>query len=86
MNTNNNTPRIADLHFVYVKTKDMKHFMPIDLSSSTIVKNLIFASMIEDKQTNREKLQRIANDNSHLCAVFQMRQNSRVTFQTSIKK
>ena len=83
MITTNSTARIADLHFVYVKTKDMKRFMPIDLSCSTIVKNLIYASMIEDSQQNREKLQRIANDNAHLSAIFQMRQNNRVTFQTA---
>lgn len=82
MNTTNNT-RLSDLHFVYVKTKDMKRFMPIDLSCSAIVKNLIYATMIEDTQQNREKLQRIANDNAHLSAIFQMRQNNRVTFQTA---
>lgn len=36
-------------YILYGKAKDMKRFMPLDLSEGVFVKNIMFASLFNDK-------------------------------------
>ena len=66
----------------YCKFKDESRFQAYDINSGLPVKNLIYASMVENSKENQEKLQRLADLNKDLGLVIQLREKNKVVFQT----
>lgn len=66
----------------YCKFKDESRFQAYDINSGYPVKNLIYATMVENSKENQEKLQRLADLNKDLGLVIQLRDNNKVVFQT----
>lgn len=69
-------------HIIYAKFDGCKSFRAFDIKEGTTVGNLIYASLIEDTEENRQKLQRLADLNRRCHLILQLRRNNRVTFQT----
>lgn len=88
MEINNSQPQmekpatIADMCYVYAKMKWMRTFKAFDLTGGCFAGKLIYASMLDDSEENRIKLQQLANDNATAGWIFQLRKNDNVTFQT----
>lgn len=83
--TENNTQtvtRIAEMCYVYAKMKWMQTFKAFDLDGFFPGK-LIYASLLEDSEENRIKLQKLADDNRQAEFVFQLRKDNKVVFQTT---
>lgn len=78
-----NKARLSDLCFVYAKAKWMQSFKAFDLEGC-FPGNLLYASMLEDNEDNREKLQKLANQNQGQGIQFQLRKDNRVIFQTTL--
>ena len=72
---------LADLCYVYAKSKWMRTFKAFDLDGF-FVGNLIYASMIADNSENRQKLQKTADDYKGQRLAFQLRRNGKVVFET----
>lgn len=72
---------LADLCYVYAKSKWMRTFKAFDLDGF-FVGNLIYASMIADNSENRQKLQKTADDYKGQQLAFQLRRNGKVVFET----
>ena len=75
--------RIGNLCYVYAKTKWMHSFKAFDLDG-LFPGNLIYASLIDDSEENRQKLQRLADDNRNGEWQFQLRKDDKVLFQTEL--
>ncbi len=73
--------RIADLCFVYAKAKWMKQFKAFDLEGH-FAGRLLYASMIEDNEDNRCKLQKLADQNAYAQFQLQLRKGDRIVFET----
>lgn len=71
-----------DWHIIYAKFDGCRTFKAFDIKEGKAVGNLIYASLIEDTQENRQKLQRLADLNKKCHLILQLRRNNRVTFQT----
>lgn len=69
-------------HIIYAKFDGCKTFRAFDIKEGVTVGNLIYASLIEDTEENRQKLQRLADLNKGCHLILQLRRNNRVTFQT----
>ena len=66
----------------YCKFKDESRFQAYDINSGLPVKNLIYATMLENSKESQEKLQRLANLIKDLGLVIQLRDKNKVVFQT----
>lgn len=81
ISVNRKPMRLADLFYVYAKSKWMRTFKAFDLEGF-FVGNLIYASMIADNSENRQKLQQTADDNRGKELIFQLRRKGKVVFET----
>ena len=68
---------------VYARFNRCKSFKAFDLSEGRLVGNLIYASLLEDTEENRRKLQKLSELNSDCGLVLQLRRNGKVVFQTA---
>lgn len=74
---------ISDLFLTYVKYNGQRTFKACDINEGVTVKNIIYASMIENTDENKSKLQNLANDNKAINLSIQLRDlNGIVVFQT----
>ena len=75
--------KLAEMAYVYAKMKWMKTFKAFDLEGN-FVGNLIYCSMLQDTEENRQKLQRLADTNKTAKWQFQLRKpsNNSVVFET----
>ncbi len=89
MNTTNHVAnsgirKIADMNYVYAKMKWMRTFKAFDLDGFFPGK-LIYASLLENSEENRVKLQHLADDNRTANWQFQLRApNNTVVFETRL--
>lgn len=76
---------IAGFCYVYAKTKWMRQFKAFDLEGF-FAGSLINASVVPDKSDTRDKLQRLADNNSSAQWQFQLRQstNGKIIFETRL--
>jgi hypothetical protein len=68
---------------VYARFNGCKSFKAFDLGEGRLVGNLIYASLLEDTEENRRKLQELSELNSDCGLVLQLRRNGKVVFQTA---
>ncbi|WP_288646236.1 hypothetical protein [uncultured Pediococcus sp.] len=68
----------------YLKTNDMKSFKACDVNKAITVDRLIYATVIECSEENKEKLQRIADNNKNIGLKFRLKslEKSTVLFET----
>ncbi len=92
MNTTENTfkpsdnmqsVKIGELCFVYAKAKWMKTFKAFDLNGC-FPGNLIYTSMLDDSEENRQKLQKLADINRNQGIQFQLRKGNKILFETTL--
>lgn len=72
---------------IYAKYKGQKTFQAFSIEEGCCVNNIILASTVDDSISIREVLQRVADQNKGINAVFQLRNTygntaSQVIFQT----
>ena len=70
------------MNTVYIKTKNMKSFKAFDIERGITVKNVIFASSVENTDKNRGLLQNFADEYANINLAIQLRNNGKVIFQT----
>ena len=77
--------RLADMCYVYAKTKWMQTFKAFDLDGFFAGK-LIYASMLLNDSENQEKLQRLADENRGMSLQFQLRKpsNGSIMYETRL--
>ncbi len=80
-----NNGRLADMCYVYAKTKWMQTFKAFDLNGFFAGK-LIYASMLLNDSENQEKLQRLADENRGMSLQFQLRKpsNGSIMYETRL--
>ena len=69
-------------YIVYAKFDGCKSFRAFDIKEGRQVGNLIYASLVENTESTREKLQKLADLNKDYHLVLQHRRKGRVHFQT----
>lgn len=69
-------------YIVYAKFDECKGFKAFDIKEGRQVGNLIYASLVENTEDTRQKLQELADMNKGLHLVLQLRRKGRVCFQT----
>ena len=69
-------------YIVYAKYDGCKTFKAFDVSEGRLVGNLIYASLMENTEETRKKLQKLANLNWRCKLILQLRRNNKVCFQT----
>ena len=75
--------RLSDLFFTYVKYDGQRNFCAFDINEGRPVRNLIYATMVEDTIENRLKLQELANVNNDIDLTIQLRdRKGKIVFQT----
>ena len=75
---------LSNLFFTYVKHRQQKQFCAFDINEGLPVKNLIYATMIENSTENQQKLQELATANCAINLTIQLRgRNGKVVYQTS---
>ena len=67
---------------VYAKFDGCKGFRAFDVNEGRQVGDLIYASLMEDTEDTRQKLQKLADLNKVCHLILQLRRNGRVRFQT----
>ena len=67
---------------MYASFDGCKGFKAFDINEGRQVGNLIYASLMENTEDTRQKLQELADLNKHCHLVLQLRRNGRVRFQT----
>ena len=67
---------------VYAKFDGCKGFRAFDVNEGRQVGNLIYASLMEDTEDTRLKLQKLADLNKVCHLILQLRRNGKVRFQT----
>ena len=70
-------------HIVYAKFDGCKSFKAFDVKEGRQVGNLIYASLMEDTQETKDKLQKLADLNKGCHLVLQLRRNNKVRFETT---
>ena len=78
-----NPVRIADLCFVYARAKWMRTFKAFDLEGH-FAGRLLYASMLEDNEDNRCKLQELADKNAYAQFLLQLRKGDSIVFETRL--
>ena len=71
-----------ELYLTYAKYDGCKGFRAFDINEGRQVGNLIYASLVENTEDIRQKLQKLADLNKELHLVLQLRRKGRVCFQT----
>ena len=61
----------------------IKSFKAFDLGEGRVVGNIIYASLLEDTEENRCKLQELSELNRDCNLVLQLRRRGKVVFQTA---
>ncbi|MBO5615164.1 MAG: hypothetical protein J5932_03450 [Prevotella sp.] len=69
-------------YIVYAKFDGCKGFKAFDINEGRQVGNLIYASLLENTEDTRQKLQELADLNKGCNLVLQLRRKGRVCFQT----
>ena len=69
-------------HIVYARYDGCKSFKAFDINEGRQVGNMIYASLVENTEDTRQKLQKLADLNKGLHLVLQLRRKGRVCFQT----
>jgi len=68
---------------VYARFNGSKSFRAFDLGEGRVVGNIIYASLLEDTEENRSKLQELSELNRDCNLVLQLRRKGKVVFQTA---
>ena len=74
---------IMEWYIVYAKFDGCKSFKAFDVNEGRQVGNLIYASLVENTEDTRTKLQKLADMNKSCNLVLQLRRNGKVKFQTT---
>ena len=69
-------------YIVYAKFDGCKCFRAFDINEGRQVGNLIYATLLENTEDTRTKLQDLADLNKEYNLVLQLRRKNRVCFQT----
>ncbi len=69
-------------YIVYAKFDGCKGFRAFDLNEGRQVGNLIYASLLENTEETRGKLQKLADLNKECHLILQLRRKNKVCFQT----
>lgn len=70
-------------YFIYGKVNGMKSYKAMDINEGTFVDKLIYATLIEDTERNRNKLQELADMNKEIGLVLQLRSNNGKSIYTT---
>ena len=81
--SNNQKNYIMDWHIVYAKFDGCKSFKAFDVNEGRQVGNLIYASLVENTEDTRTKLQKLADLNKECHLILQLRRKGKVKFQTT---
>ena len=74
---------VMEYHIVYAKFDGCKSFKAFDVNEGRQVGNLIYASLVENTEDTRSKLQKLADMNKSCNLILQLRRNGKVKFQTT---
>ena len=74
---------VMEYHIVYAKFDGCKSFKAFDVNEGRQVGNLIYASLVENTEDTRSKLQKLADMNKGCNLILQLRSNGKVKFQTT---
>ena len=74
---------VMEYHIVYAKFDGCKGFKAFDVNEGRQVGNLIYASLVENTEDTRTKLQKLADMNKSCNLILQLRRNGKVKFQTT---
>lgn len=69
-------------YYTYTKFAGDRTYKATDINDGRQVSNLLRATLLDDKQETREKLQRLADLNADLGLKIQLRRNGHVYFET----
>lgn len=69
-------------YIVYAKFDGSKGFRAFDVNEGRQVGNLIYATLMENTEEKRQKLQELADLNKEYHLVLQLRRKGKVCFQT----
>jgi hypothetical protein len=69
-------------YIVYAKFDGCKGFRAFDVKEGILVGNLIYASLMENTEDARAKLQRLADLNKECHLMLQLRRKGKVCLQT----
>ena len=72
-----------EYHIVYAKFDGCMGFKAFDVNEGRQVGNLIYASLVENTEDTRTKLQKLADMNKSCNLILQLRRNGKVKFQTT---
>ena len=72
-----------EYHIVYAKFDGCKGFKAFDVNEGRQVGNLIYASLVENTEDTRTKLQKLADLNKGCHLILQLRRKGKVKFQTT---
>lgn len=72
-----------EYHIVYAKFDGCKSFKAFDVNEGRQVGDLIYASLVENTEDTRFKLQKLADMNKSCNLILQLRRNGKVKFQTT---
>jgi hypothetical protein len=70
-------------YIVYAKFDGCKTFKAFDVNEGRTVGNLIYATLLENTEENRKKLQDLADLNKEYHLQLQLRRKQKVCFQTA---
>lgn len=69
--------------YLYAKWDGERSYKAFDIAQGVPVTRLLYATIMEDNEENRAKLQRAADINKEIRLSFQLRdENGKTTFQT----
>ena len=74
---------VMEYYIVYAKFDGCKSFKAFDVNEGRQVGYLIYASLVENTEDTRTKLQKLADMNKGCNLILQLRRNGRVKFQTT---
>lgn len=72
-----------EYHIVYAKFDGCKSFKAFDVNEGRQVGNLIYASLVENTEDTKTKLQKLADLNKECHLILQLRRKGKVKFQTT---
>ena len=76
-------PSVMEYHIVYAKFDGCKSFKAFEVNEGRQEGNLIYASLVENTEDTRAKLQKLADMNKSCNLILQLRRNGKVKFQTT---
>ena len=68
--------------FTYIKYDGMKSFKACNINEGYCVNRLLYATIIEVTDENKEKLQNLADMNKHINLKIQLRVGNKIYFET----